>query len=286
MGDGVPASVWLVDKPAGPTSHDIVAQIRRRIGRGTRVGHAGTLDPFATGLLVVLVGRATRLAQFLTGLDKTYEAALRLGYSSATGDPEGPIAPKGETPTRDALLATLTDFHGERSQTVPAFAAVKVDGERLYRKARRGDQISAPVRPVTIHELELIHGPDDDGVAHVRTRVSTGTYIRQLATDIGETLGCGAYCQELRRTRVGSDLRIEDACAPSEVQVEGGVGLETAVAHLPRRELSDAEVHLVAHGRALESDEEDPEVALVGEGGLTAIARGGDGRLQPIVVLA
>lgn len=286
MGDGVPASVWLVDKPAGPTSHDVVAEIRRRIGRGTRVGHAGTLDPFATGLLVVLVGRATRLARFLTGLDKTYEAAFRLGYSSATGDPEGPIVSKGEAPTRDALLATLTDFRGERAQTVPAFAAVKVDGERLYQKARRGEEVSAPTRNVTIHELDLVDGPDEDGVARVRTRVSSGTYIRQLAADIGETLGCGAYCQELRRTRVGSDLRIEDACSPQDVDVEGGVELEAAVAHLPRRRLSDDEVHLVAHGRALESDDEHPEIALVGDAGLTAIARGGDGRLQPIVVLA
>ena len=285
MGEDVPASVWLVDKPAGPTSHDIVAQIRRRLGRQTRVGHAGTLDPFATGLLVVLVGRATRLARFLTGLDKTYEALFRLGYSSATGDPEGPLVRRGAPPPRGMLLDALNRFRGAQEQRVPDFAAVKVDGERLYRRARRGEEISAPTRPVTIHELELIEGPDDDGVASVRVRVSSGTYIRQLAADIGEALGCGAYCHALRRIGVGGDLTIDDACTAEVVGARGGIDLERAVAHLPRRDLSDDEVLLVSHGRPLESDDDRPEVALVGRQGLTAIARGGDGRLQPIVVL-
>ena len=286
MHDGAAASVWLVDKPAGPTSHDVVARIRAGVGRSVRVGHAGTLDPFATGLLVVLVGRATRLARFLSGLDKTYEAQIGFGFTSTTGDPEGSITKAGEPPGREEVAALMARFRGEQEQTVPSFAAVKVDGERLYRRARRGEEVAAPTRTVRIHELELRDGPDPSGRATIHARVSSGTYIRQLAADLGAAAGCGAYCTALRRTKVGSDLGVEDACAPEEVRIEGGVGLERALGHLPAHRLSPSEAEMVAHGRPLESDDDRPEVALVSDAGLVAIARGGDGRLQPIVVLA
>ncbi len=163
--------LWLVDKPAGPTSHDVVAGVRRRLGgRKVKVGHAGTLDPFATGLLVVLVGRATRLAPYLSGLDKSYLATVRLGATSATGDPEGPVLETGEPPARERVEAVLPVFLGRQRQRVPAMSAVKVDGERLYRRVRRGEEVEPPEREIVIHELALVDDPDGAGRTRSRSR--------------------------------------------------------------------------------------------------------------------
>ncbi|MGD9694608.1 MAG: tRNA pseudouridine(55) synthase TruB [Thermoleophilia bacterium] len=281
---GVAPALWLVDKPAGPTSHDVVAAARRRLPRRTKVGHCGTLDPFATGLLVLAVGRATRLVPYLTALDKTYLATLRTGFTSETGDPEGPVEPAGAPASAGDLSALLPTFLGRTRQRVPAYSAVKVDGERLYRRARRGEAVEAPEREIEIHEIALAEDRGD-GVFAVAVRCGKGTYIRQLAADIGEALGCGAYLTELRRTAVGA-MSVEDAVAPDEVAAEGGLDPLSGLGHLARRELTEAEARDVAHGRPVPGGGGggDP-VALVRDGRLVAVARPSCGALRPAVVL-
>src|SRR5712692_6484537 len=218
----------IIDKPAGMTSHDVVALVRKTIGE-RRVGHTGTLDPFATGVLVVLVGRATRLAQFLSGAEKEYEAVIRLGYATDTGDITGARVEKDKpgftTETKrtpsflgEEIETALASLRGEIEQTPPMYSAKKIGGRKLYELARRGEEVERkPVR-VTISELECISQPadlvksNDDGMQDLRVRVvcSAGTYIRTLAEDLGQQLGRGAHLAELRRTRAGK-FKIEDA---------------------------------------------------------------------------
>jgi tRNA pseudouridine55 synthase len=281
----VDPAVWLVDKPAGPTSHDIVAAVRRRLGRGVKVGHCGTLDPFATGVLVVVVGRATRLAPYLSSLEKTYLAAVRTGFTSVTGDPEGPITESGRPATASEVEEVLPGFLGIQAQRVPAYAAVRVDGERLHRRARRGETVEAPERTITISALRLVRDLGG-GTMEIEVRCGAGTYVRQLAGDIGERLGTGAYCAALRRTAVGR-LSLDDAVPPDAVGPTGGLNPLAALSHLPVRELSSSEVSVVANGRPVPGEEE-PEipVALAADGRLVAVARAdGAGELRPVVVL-
>ena len=281
----VDPAAWLVNKPAGPTSHDIVAIVRRRLGRGVKAGHCGTLDPFATGLLVVVVGRATRLAPYLSSLEKTYLATVRTGFTSVTGDPEGPIAGSGRPATASEVEELLPGFLGSQVQRVPAYAAVRVNGERLHRRARRGEVVEAPERTITIAALRLVRDLGD-GAVEIEVRCGAGTYVRQLAGDIGERLGTGAYCAALRRTAVGR-LSVEDAVAPEAVGPTGGLSPLAALAHLPVRELSPAELAVVRNGRPVpgEGDHGVP-VALAAEGRLVAVARAdGAGELRPAVVL-
>lgn len=293
---GAPA-LWLVDKPAGPTSHDVVATVRRGLGAaaarrrgrpGVKVGHAGTLDPFATGLLVVLVGRATRLAALFSDLDKRYLATVRLGARSVSGDPEGPITPGGPVPGRAELAAAVAALVGPQRQRVPALAAVRVDGERLYRRTRRGETVAAPEREIVVHELRLVDVEGDPPVRlRLDARVSKGTYLRQLAVDLGETLGCGAYCEALRRTAVGP-LTLERAVPPEAVGPEGGLDPAEALAHLPARELDAAEVDRVCRGLPVPGAAEPGAgpVALVRSGRLVALAHAGpDGLLRPSIVV-
>jgi tRNA pseudouridine55 synthase len=188
-------TLLLCDKPAGVTSHDVVARVRRE--RGEKAGHAGTLDPFATGLLLVLLGRATRLQRFLTDLPKTYLATARLGWRSSTGDPEGELTETGAIP-RALELPT-----GTVRQRVPMTSAVRVGGERLYRKAHRGEEVATPVRDVEVHRAELLAG--DGETASYRIECSAGTYVRTLVETLGD-----AYCSSLRRTAIGP-FRVEDA---------------------------------------------------------------------------
>jgi len=195
-------SVLLCDKPAGKTSHDVVAAVRRE--RGGKVGHAGTLDPFATGLLLVLVGRATRLQRFLTGLPKTYRAVARLGWRSSTGDPDGELSETGRIP------ASLELPTGTVRQRVPMTSAVRVGGERLYRKAHRGEVVATPEREVEIYRAELLGSGDES--AEYEIECSAGTYIRTLVETLED-----AYCAELRRTAIGP-FRIEDAGAEVDLQ--------------------------------------------------------------------
>lgn len=213
--------IILIDKSAGWTSFDIVAKIRGRIRanyaivgrkatkRQSKVGHAGTLDPFATGLLVVLLGDACSRANEFLKLDKVYEATFTLGATSSTGDPEGKLTAVSDTqPTQEAVLEALEAFKGHIEQTPPAYSAIKVGGERAYKLARKGKTVNIPSRQVTIHTLELIDYTYPE--LKIRTHVSSGTYIRSLAEDIGSKLGVGAYCSELRRTQIGF-MSIEDA---------------------------------------------------------------------------
>lgn len=279
------AGVWLVDKPAGPTSHDIVAGIRRGRRRGAKVGHAGTLDPFATGLLVVLTGRATRLTPYLGELDKTYVAGVCLGAVSATGDPEGPVTPSGTPPPREDVERVVPTFLGTQSQRVPALSAVKMGGEPLYRKVRRGEEVAPPVREVTVHRIEILDYDRHDGLLRVEVRCGKGTYLRQLAADIGERLGCGGYCRELRRTAVGH-MEVADAVAPQAVGDGPGIGIRDALAGMPAHDVSADEARLVVHGRSVPGSASGP-ILLVHAGEVLAIATGGPpGLLHPSLVLA
>lgn len=185
----------LCDKPAGITSHDMVARIRRE--RGCKVGHAGTLDPFATGLLLMLLGRATRLQRFLVGLPKTYLATARLGWRSSTGDPDGELTETGRVP-RSLRLPT-----GRVRQRVPMTSAVRVGGERLYRKAHRGETVQTPEREIEVHRAELLEHDADS--ARYEIECSKGTYVRTLIETLED-----AYCAELRRTAIGP-FRVEAA---------------------------------------------------------------------------
>jgi tRNA pseudouridine55 synthase len=188
-------TLLLCDKPAGITSHDMVARVRRE--RGCKAGHAGTLDPFATGLLLVLLGRATRIQRFLTGLPKTYVAKARLGWRSSTGDPDSELTETGRVP--DSLELPT----GKVRQRVPMTSAVRVGGERLYRKAHRGEVVETPEREVDVYRAELVES--DAETATYEIECSAGTYIRTLIETLGD-----AYCAELRRTAIGP-FRVEDA---------------------------------------------------------------------------
>lgn len=222
--------IILVDKPADWTSFDVVAKLRGAVRanyaakgikptkRQLKVGHAGTLDPFATGLLVILLGDACARASDYLKLDKTYEATFCLGATSTTGDPDGDITPVSDTqPSLEAVLETLEGLTGEIEQQPPAFSAIKVNGQRAYKLAREGKEVDLPARTVKIYELELLEYTYP--YVRVRASVSSGTYIRTLAEDIGRVLGVGAYCQELRRTRIDG-WSVDDAATVDEVVAE------------------------------------------------------------------
>jgi tRNA pseudouridine55 synthase len=276
--------IWLVDKPKGPTSHDIVAQIRRAFGRRVKVGHAGTLDPFATGLLVVLVGRATRLARYTADLDKTYVAEIVFGQRSQSGDPEGPITSGSAPPSAAEIDRAIQELEGLHDQKVPALSAVKVDGERLYARVRRGEAVTErPTRQITITAARRIGLSDDRRRLTVELGCSKGTYIRQVAVDLGERLGCGGYCDALRRTAIGS-LSVDDAVPPDAVGPRGGLPPHVALAHMIRRELDADEARRVSHGEPLEGDQQGP-VALTHRETLVAVGRGDGSRVRPEVVL-
>jgi tRNA pseudouridine55 synthase len=198
-----PAGVALVDKPAGPSSFAIVAQIRRMTG--ARTGHAGTLDPFATGLLLVLSGRATKIAPSLVGLDKRYLTDVDLSARTSTGDPEGPVVEELEPPGAAELERRLAGLRGEIHLPIPATSAVKIGGERAYRLARRGVEVEMPLRRSTVYALDVI--AYTDGVATLDMRVSSGTYVRAIAGALG------GHCRTLRRTEVGP-FSVADAVTP------------------------------------------------------------------------
>ena len=198
--------IILIDKPSSMTSFGVVARLRRvfskEAGKKVKVGHTGTLDPFATGLMIIVTGKECRNAMIYTKLDKVYEATFVLGQTSTTGDPEGEITVMdGERRPKDEEIArVLKQFTGEIKQRPPIFSAIKIDGRRAYKLARDGKEIEMPERTVTIHSLERVSYNYPE--LKIRTHVSSGTYIRSLAVDIGESLGTGAYTSELRRTRI------------------------------------------------------------------------------------
>lgn len=278
----------LVAKPAGPTSHDVVDDVRRGLGI-TRVGHLGTLDPFAAGLLVVVLGRATRLAPFAAGWSKDYEGVIRLGTVTTTDDPTGAVLTTSErwrALDRRGVAAVLEEFRGTYDQRPPAFSAVKVDGERAYRRARRGEAVVLDGRRVEVLALTLTEfAPPDAGFC---ATVAAGTYVRSLARDVGERLGCGAHLAVLTRTRVGP-FGLEDAVAPGEVTPDAVLDPAALVADLPRRDLDAAERGLVEHGRPITTGPaagDGGRVALFSEGRLLAVAEPVGDALKPRVVLA
>jgi tRNA pseudouridine55 synthase len=268
----VPDGVVLVDKPAGVTSHDVVAGQRRRLSspaRPVKVGHAGTLDPFATGLLLVLVGRATRVQRFLMALPKTYAVRARLGWTSTTGDPEGDVAP-GRTPPEPLTLPT-----GRVRQRPPAYSAVKVDGERAYRRARRGEAVEVPERTVTVSRFSLERRAGEE--ADFTIDCSAGTYVRSLVADLGD-----AYCLALRRTRIGP-FDVADA-DPERI-----VALGDALGFLPAVRLAGDAARRAAHGVAVPGGAapggtDASVVRLEDDDGLIALAEPREGGLlKPVV---
>jgi tRNA pseudouridine55 synthase len=255
------------------------------------VGHTGTLDPFASGLLVVLLGRATRLAQFVERQDKTYLATAKLGVRTTTDDLTGEVVEGGvdraaEPPSRRAVESVLQDFRGAHKQRPPAFSARRIGGERSYRLARRGVTLELPESDVTVHSLDLVEFRYPELV--FRTRVSAGTYVRALARDVGEALGTGAHLTALRREAVG-ELTVDQALSLEAIGVETPILAPLAVLrHLPRVELNEAQVNDVGHGRAARFESGMPcgSVAGVGAGNrLIAVGRVEGELFRPEVVL-
>ncbi len=274
-----------MDKPAGLTSHDVVRHVRRALG--TRAaGHTGTLDPFATGLLVVLVGRATRLARFVEAQAKTYLATARLGVATDTDDRTG--VPLGEpadgTAVSEAAVRTaLAGFLGEQRQRPPRYSAKHVAGERSYRLARRGEGVDPAEATVAVHRIDLVSFTPPELV--FRATVSAGTYVRALARDLGQRLGVGAHLTALRREAIGA-LRVEDAVPLDRVGADAVLPAQAVLGHLPALELDDPARAAVTHGRAVPADaDRRGDVALVHGGELVAVARAEDGWLRPSVVL-
>jgi tRNA pseudouridine55 synthase len=260
-----PDGVVLVDKPAGITSHDVVAATRRRLSGPDRpkVGHAGTLDPFATGLLLVLVGRATRVQRFLMALPKRYEAVARLGWTSTTGDPEGEVA-EGRMPPDPLVLPT-----GVVRQRPPAYSAVKIGGERAYARARRGEVVETAEREVLVTRFEQLWREGDR--AGLLIECSSGTYVRSLVADLGD-----AYCAELRRTAIGA-FDVADA------DEERIVPLAAALSFLPEVRLEGDSARRAAHGVAVPGPAAG-HVRLTDADGLIAIAEPREGELlKPVV---
>ncbi|HEX8140488.1 MAG TPA: tRNA pseudouridine(55) synthase TruB [Pyrinomonadaceae bacterium] len=304
--------ILIIDKPGGWTSHDVVARVRR-ILREKRVGHTGTLDPFATGVLVLLVGRATRLAQFLAGAEKEYAATIRLGFSTDTGDLTGGRRGGGGGGTADCstlkledLEAALAPLRGEIEQVPPMYSAKKIAGKKLYELARRGEEVERRAVPVRVSEFEIVADEDgsfsrrnEDGTCDVRARVvcSAGTYVRALAESVGENLNTGAHLAALRRTRAGEfvlerAVSLEGLPQLVEEGAEFLVPLEAALPRLPSAHLTAEEARRVRHGAAVASGggwEDGAHVALLDErGALLAVGAydAAASALRPRVMLA
>lgn len=272
--------ILIIDKPVGLTSHDVVARVRR-ILKEKRVGHTGTLDPFATGVLVVLIGRATRLAQFLSGAEKEYEGVIRFGYATDTGDATGAIRPETQATLGskefaatwdEAMIAeALTTLRGSFEQVPPMYSAKKVDGRRLYEMARKGQEIERAAVKVTVREFEAMQTNgvllkhNEDGTCELAIRVvcSAGTYIRTLAESVGERLGVAAHLLALRRTRAG-DFKVNEAqtLAQLEQHIASNsdlnsvlLPLRAALSNMTSTLLEDEDAMRVRHGATVRSDD-------------------------------
>lgn len=283
--------VLPVDKPEGPTSHDIVAAARRGI-RTRRVGHTGTLDPFASGLLLLCIGRATRLAEYLTGMDKTYEAVARLGVRTDTLDRDGTV--EAETAldgVDDARVAeALATFAGEQLQVPPQYSAKKIDGEAMHQRARRGEHVELEPCRVTVHEITLLSCELPD--VRFSVRCSSGTYIRSIARDLGDALGPGAHLTSLRRTAIGAfgvegALTVDDLALESSVAAAAIEPLE-AIRHLPQLTVDEPVAKRLLHGQRIPMPDAGDEGmrAVAYDGGLLAIGEIVDGVLGPKKVFA
>jgi tRNA pseudouridine55 synthase len=285
-----------LDKPVGPTSHDMVGLLRRLTGT-RRIGHAGTLDPLASGVLPVLVGAATRFSQELTGGAKRYDAVIRLGVTSLTDDAEGPLEPgTGPLPDRETLEAALAGFVGTFAQRPPTFSARKAQGRVAHRAARAGEQLELPTRQVTVERIALLELRPGDGWldARVDIRCGPGTYVRSIARDLGERLGCGGHLHALRRTEAAG-LRAEDALPPERLEAlaAGGRLAEALIAvgdllPLPHLALTGNDASRFVHGSAVRVavPDGDGRHAVFGPEELLGIGRLEAGLLQPEKVVA
>jgi tRNA pseudouridine55 synthase len=277
----------LVDKPAGLTSHDAVQRVRRALGIRS-AGHTGTLDPFATGLLVVLVGRATRLARYLECQAKTYLATARLGVRTDTDDRTGrtlePVL-SGRGVRESVIREALAAFAGVQRQRPPSFSAKHVEGVRSYRLARRGEAVELPEVTVTVHRIEPV--AFDQDLVTFRATVSAGTYLRSIARDLGDRLGVGAHLVALRREAIGS-ISVDQAVPLAEISAAAVRPARAVLGHLPAVELDEAGWRDVLHGRAVGAATQGgsgADVALLWAGELVAVAREDEGLLKPAVVL-
>lgn len=278
-----------VDKPTGATSARAVAAVKRALPRGTKVGHTGTLDPLASGLLVLLVGRATRLARYVGEGEKLYTAEARFGAVSDSLDADGELTPVGgDLPTRSEIEAALPRFTGEVEQVPPMASAVKVGGRRLYALHREGKSVERESRVVLVREFALVDYRD--GRATFRVRCGGGTYVRSLVADLAESVGSGAYLSALRREAVG-EFRLEDALPVGEVTPERVqetlLGARAALGGMRERTVPESLRRLVANGRTLPSSGAQETVAIVSETGeLLAVYRDdGEHFARPEVVL-
>jgi tRNA pseudouridine55 synthase len=287
----------IVDKPGGMTSHDVVARIRRLAGT-RRVGHAGTLDPMATGVLVVGVEKATRLLGYLTLTEKRYDATIRLGQSTSTDDAEGEItfAASAKDVSAETLATAVSSLTGEIQQVPPAVSAIKVDGQRAYRLTRAGSAPELKPRPVTVYEFTVtaIRPAGDGDLLDVdaTVRCSSGTYIRALARDLGTQFGTGGHLTRLRRTRVGGyGLEAARTLEQLAERFEVMSLAQAAAAAFPRRDLSADEARRLAHGGRLApgsyaETKDRPTAAYAPDGTLVALLAEQDGQARPLVVFA
>lgn len=271
------SGLLVIDKPAGITSRDAVDRAQDWFPRGTPLGHSGTLDPLATGVLVLCVGKATRLVEYVQRMPKTYRAGIVLGARSDTDDADGTIVATSPlpSPAMDEVRQQLVSFIGDTLQVPPAYSAAKVTGRRAYAMARRGEEVSLAARSVTIHAIEMVNYTFP--LLEIEVRCGKGTYIRSLARDLGERLGCGGYIQTLRRTRVGCF----DVSAAVSLDADAGAAqrallpLALAASDLPQRTVADGDAVRLRQGQALALNTVDPaagEIALLDErGGLIAV---------------
>ena len=307
-GDG-PDGVVLVDKPAGWTSHDVVARMRRVLGT-RKVGHGGTLDPLATGLLVIAAGKATRLLTYYSGADKAYTATIRLGQATVTDDAEGEVTASADASgtTDDAIVAAIAGLTGEILQRPSAVSAIKIDGQRSYARVRAGEEVELPARPVTVSRFEVFDVRRGGELIDldVDVTVSSGTYVRALARDLGEALGVGGHLTALRRTRVG-ELDVARAAELDALAELAGAGeaiplvplADAARAVLPVVDVSADHVTALGYGKALPASagpelgepahKDDPsrDALALGPGGeaIAVLRRRGD-KLVPVIVFA
>jgi tRNA pseudouridine55 synthase len=280
------SGILLIDKPQGLTSHDVVAKTRRAAGT-RKVGHAGTLDPMATGLLVLGLNSATRLLTHLVGLDKEYLATIRLGQSTDTDDAEGQIVETrpAEALTNTDIVSAIAHFTGPISQVPSTVSAIKVDGQRAYARARAGEDVILAPRPVTISAFEILsirHGTFTD--LDVRIECSSGTYVRALARDLGQTLGTGGHLTALRRTRVGP-FSVENATGLDTLEVEtmlvSSADAAATLFHtvvLDRQQATD-----LGHGKSIEIEADGTVAAVSADGRLIGLATVSNGNARPLV---
>lgn len=283
MSAPAPTGLLVVDKPAGITSHGVVARARKALGT-RKIGHAGTLDPMATGVLVLGVGRATRLLGHLMLTEKTYEATMRLGVTTTTDDAEGEVVAEADTAhlDEDAVRAALAAYVGEIEQVPTAVSAIKVDGKRAYQRVRDGEEVELKARPVTIHELDVtgVTLPE----VSFRVRCSSGTYVRAIARDAGRDLGVGGHLTALRRTAVGP-FGLDVAHLPDALDADALLPMaQVARAAFPTLDLSDDTAQAVRFGRAIDAELDALTALLDPTGEFLALYEPKDGRARPVAV--